>query len=131
MIIQLDTTSDTPIYLQLRNEIVMGVGRGDLKIGDPLPTVRQMAVDIGVNSMTVNKAYALLKQEGFIDIDRRHGAVVSPRADTSGAFCGRVEAELKLLVAESALKGMEKQDFLARVNAMFDDLHISAATGNA
>ena len=130
MIIKLDTTSDIPIYLQLRNEVVLGVGRGDLKIGNPLPTVRQMAADIGVNSMTVNKAYALLKQEGFIDIDRRHGAVISPHADLNSAFYERVDSELSLLVTESALKGVEKKDFIAKVNAIFDGLNISAIPGS-
>ena len=131
MIIQLDTTSNIPIYLQLRNEIVMGIGRGEIKIGAPLPTVRQMAADIGVNSMTVNKSYALLKQEGFIDIDRRHGAVISPHGDISGAFYEKVEWELGLLVTESALKGMDKKDFLATVNALFDGLNVNTVPVNS
>ena len=68
MIIKLDMTSNIPIYVQLRNEIVMGIGRGDLKKGEGLPTVRQMAEDIGVNNMTVNKAYSILKNEGYMVI---------------------------------------------------------------
>lgn len=77
MIIELDMNSSTPIYVQLRNQIVMGIGRGELKLGESLPTVRQLAQDIGVNTMTVNKAYQILKTEGYIKIDRRHGAIVS------------------------------------------------------
>lgn len=73
MIITLDTSSTTPIYVQLRNQIVMGIGRGDLMLGEGLPSVRQMAKDIGVNTMTVNKTYQILKSEGFIEIDRRRG----------------------------------------------------------
>ena len=57
MLIQLDMASDIPIYVQLRNQIVMGIGRGELKMGEKLPTVRQLAQDAGVNTMTVNKAY--------------------------------------------------------------------------
>ena len=79
MIIKLNTTSEIPIYVQLRNQIVLGIGRGELKIGDGLPTIRQLAEDIGVNSMTVNKAYSILKNEGYIEIDRRHGAKISPK----------------------------------------------------
>ena len=76
VIITLDTVSSIPIYVQLRNQIVTGIGRGELKAGEKLPTVRQMAQDAGINNMTVNKTYQILKTEGFIDIDRRKGATV-------------------------------------------------------
>lgn len=71
MIIELDMSSSTPIYVQLRNQIVKGIGKGELKTGEKLPTVRQLASDAGVNTMTVNKAYQILKNEGFIRTDRR------------------------------------------------------------
>lgn len=77
MIIDLDMSSSTPIYVQLRNQIVKGIGKGELKTGEKLPTVRQLASDAGVNTMTVNKAYQILKNEGFIRTDRRLGAFVS------------------------------------------------------
>ena len=60
MIIELDMSSSTPIYVQLRNQIVKGIGKGELKTGEKLPTVRQLASDAGVNTMTVNKAYQIL-----------------------------------------------------------------------
>ena len=65
MIIELDMSSSTPIYVQLRNQIVKGIGKGELKTGEKLPTVRQLASDAGVNTMTVNKAYQILKNEGL------------------------------------------------------------------
>ena len=55
MILSLDTSSSVPIYVQLRNQIVTGIGKGQLKVGESLPTVRQLARDAGVNTMTVNK----------------------------------------------------------------------------
>lgn len=61
MIIELDMSSSTPIYVQLRNQIVKGIGKGELKTGEKLPTVRQLASDAGANTMTVNKAYQILK----------------------------------------------------------------------
>ena len=76
MIIKINTKSETPIYLQLRNEVVKGIGKGEFEIGESLPTVRQMAMELGVNTMTVSKAYQLLKAEGFIETDRRKGTVV-------------------------------------------------------
>ena len=78
MIIKINMKSEIPIYLQLRNQIVMGIGKGEFEEGELLPTVRQMAADLGINNMTVSKAYQLLKSEGFIETDRRRG--------TSSAF---------------------------------------------
>ena len=125
MIVKLDTTAEIPLYVQLRNQIVMGIGRGELKIGQGLPTVRQMAEDIGVNTMTVNKTYAILKQEGYIEIDRRHGAKVSPKVDLTGQFKEKLEAELELLISESALKGMTREDFINICTNAYNKLNIS------
>jgi len=122
MIIKLDTTSATPIYVQLRNQIVMGIGRGELKIGEGLPTVRQMAEDIGINTMTVNKTYTILKQEGYIEIDRRHGAKVSPKVDLTGQFKEKVEDELTLLISESSLKGLSRDEFMKMCTDIYTKL---------
>jgi len=129
MIVKLDTTAEIPLYIQLRNQIVMGIGRGELKIGQGLPTVRQMAKDIGVNTMTVNKSYSILKNEGYIEIDRRHGAKVSPKVDMTGPFREKVERELLLLVSESSLKGFSQEDFMKLCAEAFDQISISYAGG--
>ena len=76
MVIELDFASDTPIYVQLRNQIVKGIGKGELKAGEKLPTVRQLASDAGVNTMTVNKTYQILKvllkpTEGLVHLSPR------------------------------------------------------------
>lgn len=115
MILRIDITSDIPIYLQLRNEIVKGIGRGELADGELLPTVRQLAIDLGVNTMTVSKAYQLLKSEGFIETDRRRGAVVrlsGQRMEADQEFCERVKSEMELLSAEAKLKGLGKEEFI-------------------
>lgn len=125
MIIELDMNSSTPIYVQLRNQIVMGIGRGELKLGESLPTVRQLAQDIGVNTMTVNKAYQILKTEGYIKIDRRHGAIVSDNIDMDIVFREKLENELELLLAESAINGMDKNDFLSMCNEIYSKIKVS------
>lgn len=123
MILKLNMASDTPIYVQLRNEIVLGIGNGKLKIGENLPTVRQLAEDIGVNTMTVSKTYTILKNEGFIEIDRRHGAKINPKLDSSMEFKEKLEDELMLLIAESGIKGINKKDFLSMCNDIFDNMN--------
>lgn len=125
MIIELDMNSSTPIYVQLRNQIVMGIGRGELKLGESLPTVRQLAQDIGVNTMTVNKAYQILKTEGYIKIDRRHGAIVSDNIDMDIVFREKLENELELLLAQAAINGMDKNDFLSMCNEIYSKMKVS------
>ena len=124
MILKLDMSGDIPIYVQLRNQIVLGIGRGELRVGERLPTVRQLAGDAGINTMTVNKAYQVLKAEGFIEIDRRHGAVVRPVLGADGVFHEKLEEELELLTAEAKLKGMNQQEFLSLCEKMFSELHL-------
>ena len=120
MIIELNTFSDIPIYVQLRNQIVLGIGRGELKEGESLPTVRQMAEDAGINVMTVNKAYGVLKAEGFIEIDRRHGAKICPKSDYGADYKEKVEAELELLITETTLRGMKKEEFLKKCEEIYN-----------
>ena len=122
MIISLDTSSSIPIYVQLRNQIVLGIGRGELKPGESLPTVRQMAKDAGINTMTVNKTYQILKIEGFIEIDRRSGAFVSKSQSMDKDFEEKLESDLTLLMAEVSVKGMDKEDFLKLCERVFASL---------
>lgn len=129
MIISLDMNSEIPIYVQLRNQIVTGIGRGELKAGESLPSVRQMARDAGINNMTVNKTYQILKAEGFIETDRRKGATVCPVRQAEGAFREKLEAELELLSAEACLKGMRKDEFLKMCEDMFLSMHPAESEG--
>ena len=123
MLLQLDFSSEIPIYLQIRNQIIMGIADGRLAPGEKLPTIRALADETGINMITVNKAYQLLKQEGHISADRRSGAVVvalgaedAPR----NAIPEKLRAQLRLLIAEARLKGLTKEDFLALAGSLFD-----------
>lgn len=119
MIIELDMNSDIPIYVQLRNQIVKGIGKGELKKNEKLPTVRQLAMDAGVNTMTVNKTYQILKAEGFIRTDRRLGAFVADNLSPDTRFQEKLESELELLSAEASITGMDKEAFLAMCEKMY------------
>ena len=77
MLINLDFKSDEALYIQLRNQIILAIATDTLHEGDPLPSVSNLADDIGINMHTVNKAYTVLKQEGFVKLDRRKGAVIA------------------------------------------------------
>ena len=77
MILEVDFNSEEALYIQLRNQIIVGIATNRLKEGESLPSVRQLAESIGINMHTVNKAYTVLKQEGFVKVDRRRGAVIA------------------------------------------------------
>ena len=112
MILQLDMSGETPIYLQIRNQIILGIGRGELHPGDSLPTVRQLASEVGINAMTVNKAYAPLKAEGYIEIDRRHGAMIRPIPETPEEIDKEMKEQLALLAAQAAARGISREKFM-------------------
>ena len=122
MVLELDMESEVPIYVQLRNQIVKGIGKGELKAQEKLPTVRQLAAEAGVNTMTVNKAYQILKAEGYID--RRHGAVVADFVDMDLQFREKLEAELELLSAEASITGMEKAEFLKLCDGIYSKMKV-------
>ena len=86
MLIEIDFNSSEAIYVQLQNQIIMGIATDMIREGDTLPSVRQLADTVGINMHTVNKAYSILRQEGFIQLDRRRGAVVAIDADKAQAM---------------------------------------------
>lgn len=120
MLVNLDMAGEAPIYLQLRDQIVMGIGSGRLGVGQGLPTVRQLAEDLGVNPMTVAKSYTLLKDQGFIEIDRRQGAKVKVSPKTVPHFPANWREQLFLLLAEALARGMKKDEFLAECLDLFE-----------
>lgn len=93
MLITVNLAGDTPIYLQIRQQVVAAIAAGELLAGDKLPSVRQLASNLGVNMHTVNKAYAVLRDEGFLQMSSRTGAVVAPRAPLAGGADGGVRDE--------------------------------------
>ena len=78
MMIEIDFSSDEAIYIQLTNQIIMGIATDMIREGDTLPSVRRMADHIGINMHTVNKAYSVLRQEGFVKLDRSCLLYTSP-----------------------------------------------------
>ncbi|MBD3921366.1 GntR family transcriptional regulator [Paenibacillus sp. PR3] len=119
MIISLELDSETPLYEQLRNQIVIGIAMGTLAEQERLPSVRQLAEDLGINTMTVNKTYALLKQEGYIVIDRRHGAKVAPRAAVGQEPTEQLTHQLQLIIAQAAIQGVDQSRFQTLCGQIF------------
>lgn len=120
MILKIDFDSDIPIYVQIKNQVVEGIARGELEEGEELPSVRGLADDIGVNMHTVNKAYSLLKDDGYIKIDRRKGAFVSLSLKSSNEeFRESLNYELEYYMAECFNRGISKEDIKSYIDAIF------------
>ena len=108
MILEIDFNSDEAIYVQLRNQIIMGIACAEYADGESLPSVRQLAQILGVNMHTVNKAYSILREEGYLKLDRRKGAVISVEADEKKKELASIEQELQMLVAQAICKGITR-----------------------
>ncbi len=119
MIIRIDEYSDVPIYMQIRNQIVMGISSGELKAGEQLPTVRALALEIGINTMTVSKTYQMLKNEGYIMTDRKNGARVRQQIEQSGVISDENKNELRRIVSEARLSGVPKKEIQKLVDEYY------------
>lgn len=125
MILNLDFNSDVPIYTQIKEQIIKSIARGDLKVNESLPSVRIMAEEIGVNLHTVNKSYNLLKDEGYINIDRRKGAIVNTLPLTKKEDnTEKIKSMLELLTAQSYLLGITREEFLDYSNELFNGYEV-------
>ena len=120
VIIEINFNSDEAIYMQLINQIIMGIATSRLKDGDALPSVRQLADTIGINMHTVNKAYALLRQEGFVSIDRRRGAVICVDADKVKAL-EEMKEKLTVALARGSCKNVTRQEVHQLIDEIFDE----------
>ena len=120
MIIEIDFNSDEALYLQLRNQIILGIATSRIREGDELPSVRQLAGDIGINMHTVNKAYAVLRQEGFVKVDRRKGAIISIDADRMETI-RELRKELKVILAKVSCKNISREEVHALIDEIYED----------
>ncbi|MDD6332682.1 MAG: GntR family transcriptional regulator [Clostridium sp.] len=120
MFIEMDFNSDEALYMQLRNQIIMGIARDMLKDGESLPSVRQMASHLGVNMHTVNKAYALLRQDGYVKLDRRNGAVVSVNLENKSHHVETIHSDMEMIVAQAICKNITMEEMQDLVQEMYE-----------
>ena len=120
MYIEIDFNSDEAIYMQLRNQIIMGIATSAIREGDTLPSVRQLAQTVGIYMHTVNKAYAVLRQEGFIQLDRRKGAVIALDVDKLKAVA-EMREQLRIVLAQGRCKNISKEEVHELVDEIFEE----------
>ena len=122
MILEIDFNSDEAIYVQLRNQIVLGIACAEFTDGQSLPSVRQLAQVLGVNMHTVDKAYSILREEGYLKLDRRKGAVISVETEEKQKELESMEQELQLLIAQAICKGISKEEMCDLVECIYQKL---------
>ncbi len=120
MMIKIDFNSEEAIYMQLCNQIIMGIATSRIREGDSLPSVRQMADTIGINMHTVNKAYAVLREEGIIQLDRRRGAVIAIDINKLQAL-EDMKHQLRVVLAKGRCKNITKEDVYELVDEIFKE----------
>ena len=119
MELYIDFNSDEAIYVQLCNQIIMGIATNRIQDGESLPSVRTLADTIGINMHTVNKAYGILKQQGFVKVDRRRGAVVSVDPDRVRVL-EQMKKELAVPVATCILNGVSRTEAHQLLDELYD-----------
>lgn len=124
MIINVDFNSDEALYMQLCNQIIMGIASSVIQEGETLPSVREMADIVGINMHTVNKAYTILKQEGFLKVDRRRGAVISVDVDKYNA-----KLELYNMLNVALARAMCKNISREEIHQAVDEIYLGIQQG--
>ncbi len=120
MMIEIDFNSDEAIYIQLCNQIIMGIATSRIREGDSLPSVRQMAENIGINMHTVNKAYAVLREQGIIRLDRRRGAVIAIDLNKLQAL-EEMKGQLAIVLAKGRCRQITREEIHELVDEIFDE----------
>ena len=118
MYLEIDFNSDEAFYVQLCNQIIIGIATSRLQEGDPLPSVRQLADMIGIKMHTVNKADSILRQEGYIRLDRRTGAVIAVDADKIKAL-EDMKKELLMTLAKGSCRNITREE----VHQLIDEVY--------
>ena len=120
MILEVDFNSEEALYIQLRNQIIVGIATNRLKEGESLPSVRQLAESIGINMHPVNKAYTVLKQEGFVKVDRRRGAVIAIDADRISDL-EQMRESLRVILARASCRNISREEVHALIDEIYEE----------
>ena len=118
MIIKIDFNSDEAIYMQITNQIIMGIAKRQICDGDQLPSIRNMADEIGINMHPVNTAYKVHRHAWYVKLDRRRGAIVSVDVDKIEAI-EEIRRELSVTLAKAGCMHISKEEIHELVDEIY------------
>ncbi len=114
MFLTIDPADRRPIYQQVADGIKALIARGELRQGAPLPPVRQLAADLGVNLNTIAVAYRELQSEGLIAVKHGSGAVVASRTSIEHTD-HELRGPLRTALTQLVLAGLPRGRILSMV----------------
>lgn len=121
--ITIDSDSGIPLWLQLRNRLIYLIASGRFKVGDKLPTVRELAVDLGVNYNTVSKVYQDIERDGYIVSKRGRGTFVAERVPAEAeAAKSEVEFLADEFIRQCRELGVPRHDIADLVQSRLDSI---------
>lgn len=121
--LKVDDKSGVPVWVQIRNFMIFLIRSGQLRSGDTLPTVRQLAVDLGVNYNTIHKVYQDLETDGLINSGRgRRSTIADIDRESLDLPESPIDAVVEELVRVARESGITKQDVMTRVEEALADL---------
>lgn len=125
LILRIDIGSEIPAYRQIADALRQALVGGALKTGTTLPTVRQLAMDLGVHFNTVAEAYRILAEEGWLELRRRRGALVIERGTLPAPPAedkARLSRHLRELIAKMRSAGWAPQEIAAEMKLAVKEL---------
>jgi GntR family transcriptional regulator len=120
---RLDLKTGVPVYRQLIDQVLLAVASGQLKAGDRLPTVRQLAVDLGVNPNTVVRAYKELEIREILTTHQGSGTFVSDKKVEPATLerQRRLTVLVSSMVAQASADGFSKDEIETTLNSLFSE----------
>jgi len=122
MFLTVDTNDKRPLYQQIVDGVKALIARGELREGANLPSVRQVAGDLGVNLNTIAFAYRQLQEEGFLSVRHGAGAVVSSRR-ARGVEEEELRKPLRTALTQLVLAGRSDREIVAAVRQELESIH--------
>jgi GntR family transcriptional regulator len=113
-VVRIDLSSTQPLGEQIRAEIRDAIARGEVRPGESLPTVRQLAADLGINLNTVARAYRFLETEGLVTTIRGRGTVVRSARETpvlaKRPLKDRIRRAVRQVISDARLAGLRREE---------------------
>jgi transcriptional regulator, GntR family len=122
MNIQINNSSDDPIYLQIKNQIKSQIISGDLQVGDKLPSIRFMAKELRISMITAKRAFDELEAEGFIDSVQGKGNFVARQNKEliREEYLKKIEEKIQDIIEFSDIIGLSNKEIMQMIKSFLE-----------
>lgn len=122
MNIQINNSSNDPIYLQIKNQIKSQIISGDLQVGDKLPSIRFMAKELRISMITAKRAFDELEAEGFIDSVQGKGNFVARQNKEliREEYLKKIEEKIQDIIEFSDIIGLSKKEIMQMIKSFLE-----------